>query len=363
MAKILIIDDDPAVLKMVSTALASAGHETLQATAAYLGMEQARSQSPELIICDIVMPQMDGGAFLAWMRNDPLTAGIPIILMTGYADQMSPRAGMNLGADDYLPKPFPIAELLAAVQARLRKQWALQRATQRKVAELSANLCSTMPSEFLTPLSDIFSRVELLKQCPEAEGNGELLDSFGGIAQSATGLYYSIQGYLFYSEVELLATRAGPLARARLSVTRSADHVVAAWAVSVAGRLSRGADLVLEAEGCTAPMDTTFLARATEILAGQAFLCSAPATPVRVTVERKGEAFCLTIQDRGKRGRFAEWNPTAAKAVGSSSEAGAESCLGMTTVRRLAELHGGTLDICSGNFAGTVVTFRLPMTN
>ena len=360
MAKIFIIDDDPAVLKLVSTALGNAGHETHQSTAAYAAMEQARAQLPDLIICDVVMPQMDGRAFLAWMRNDPLTASIPIILMTGYVEQTPPRAGMNLGADDYLPKPFPISDLLAAVQSRLKKQSALHQATQRKVAELSANLCSTMPSEFLTPLSDILSRAELLKHCPEAKDNTELLDSFSGIAQSATGLYYSIQGFLFYSDVELLVTRPGQLARARLSVTPSAEHVVAAWAVSVARRLSRGRDLLLEAERCVAPMETTYLARATEILAGQAFLSSEPSTPVKVAVGCDAEGFCLTIQDQGKRGTLAEWNPSAAKIAASSIEAAEGSCLGLSTVRRLVQLHGGTLDSRSSDDGGTTVTLRLP---
>ena len=364
MARILTIDNDPAVLKILATALGAAGHETLQADGGAPGMDLARNHAPDLVICDVVMPNMDGRAFLTWLRNDPTTAGIPVILITGYVDQTPHRVGMNLGADDYLAKPFPVSELLATVESRLKKQESLRKATQHKMAQLSANLCSAIPTEFLTPLSDIYVQAGLLRRGAEAQHDDEMLESVGGIERSATRLYYSIQGYLFYADVELVAARPARVEQARFAQTGAAHEVVASRAATVAQRHSRGADLRLDLSACPVPMDRTYLAMATEILVGQAFLCSAPATPVKVSARIEAGVFRLAVQDQGRAGRDLEWNPVA---VGNVSVRSGENIqgprLGIATVRRLAEIHGGMVKISSGPGPITTMVLEIPVTN
>ncbi len=106
MKRILVIDDEPWLREMVRIALAQKGFEVIEAENGALGIEKARKQLPDLILCDVNMEKVDGYLTLSSLRNEPATAAIPFILMTGLADNAGMRHGMELGADDYLPKPF-----------------------------------------------------------------------------------------------------------------------------------------------------------------------------------------------------------------------------------------------------------------
>jgi CheY-like chemotaxis protein len=120
MAKILIIDDNLSVREMMSTVLTKKGYEVLQAGNGADGVQLALSQLPQLIISDVNMSHGDGYAILALLRNDPATASIPFILMTGHANETGMKRGIQEGASDYLAKPFTMQELVATVENRLK---------------------------------------------------------------------------------------------------------------------------------------------------------------------------------------------------------------------------------------------------
>jgi EAL domain-containing protein (putative c-di-GMP-specific phosphodiesterase class I) len=87
-----------------------------------LGLNAAVSSLPDVILCDVMMPQLDGYGVLAALRSHPVTATVPFVFLTGKADRSEVRQGMELGADDYLTKPFTKAELVGAISSRLKKQ-------------------------------------------------------------------------------------------------------------------------------------------------------------------------------------------------------------------------------------------------
>ena len=107
--------------------------EVIKASNGAEGVDLARQHFPDLIISDVNMSQMSGIAVLGALRGDAATATIPFILMTGQTDRVTLREGMNLGADDYLAKPFTMPELLGAVKARLQKSEAERKAAQVKL--------------------------------------------------------------------------------------------------------------------------------------------------------------------------------------------------------------------------------------
>ena len=106
MKKILVIDDEEWLREMIQLALRQRGFEVIEAANGADGIEKARKELPDLILCDINMGKVDGYLTLSSLRNEAPTAAIPFILMTGLADNAGMRHGMELGADDYLPKPF-----------------------------------------------------------------------------------------------------------------------------------------------------------------------------------------------------------------------------------------------------------------
>ena len=121
MKRILIIEDEPAMLANLRDILELEGFEALTAPNGLLGLATARQEKPDLILCDILMPLLDGHGVLEGLRKDRATAKIPFIFLTAKGEHADIRAGMNLGADDYLVKPFKVADLLEAIEARLER--------------------------------------------------------------------------------------------------------------------------------------------------------------------------------------------------------------------------------------------------
>ena len=120
--KILVIEDERTTLTSIVEFLLSEGFCAYGADNGRDGIELARQHLPALIICDILMPELDGYDVLTYLQQDAETAAIPFIFLTATTDSSSFRLGMEMGADDYLRKPVTSAELRAAIASRLRKQ-------------------------------------------------------------------------------------------------------------------------------------------------------------------------------------------------------------------------------------------------
>ncbi|MEM9273289.1 MAG: response regulator [Cyanobacteria bacterium P01_F01_bin.143] len=120
--KILVIEDEKTTLNSIIEFLLSEGFDAMGAENGREGIELAQKHIPSLIICDILMPDLDGYDVLTYLQQDPSTAAIPFIFLTATTDTSSFRLGMEMGADDYLRKPVTSAELRAAIASRLRKQ-------------------------------------------------------------------------------------------------------------------------------------------------------------------------------------------------------------------------------------------------
>ncbi|MFN6563717.1 MAG: response regulator [Nostoc sp. ChiSLP01] len=120
--KILVIEDDNVTRNLYLKGLKAKGFDTIGADNGLAGIQEAQEHIPDLIICDITMPDMDGYSVLTALHQNPLTAIIPLIFLTGSSTKADLRKAMELGADDYLTKPSTIDELLRAIASRLQKQ-------------------------------------------------------------------------------------------------------------------------------------------------------------------------------------------------------------------------------------------------
>lgn len=125
--KILVIEDDARTRNMYLDGLESEGFEMISASTGTAGIQQAVSDLPDLVICDILMPDLDGFTVLRKLRQNPRTAVIPFIFLTGRGSQEDFRKGMESGADDYITKPASVEQLLKAIATRLEKKQAFLR--------------------------------------------------------------------------------------------------------------------------------------------------------------------------------------------------------------------------------------------
>lgn len=124
MAKILVVDDEPDALELVSFNLKAAGYDVVTADDGNDALKKSRHQMPDLILLDVMLPEVDGLEVCKMLRRDPATAGIPIIMLTAKAGEIDRVLGLELGADDYVTKPFSPRELTLRVKNLLRRRHA-----------------------------------------------------------------------------------------------------------------------------------------------------------------------------------------------------------------------------------------------
>ena len=139
MKKILVIEDEPEMRRNLLTILKLEKFQPLGAENGRAGLQMARSERPDLILCDVMMPEMDGYSVLQALREDPATVTLPFIFLTAKGEKVDQRCGMNLGADDYLTKPVARADLLNAIASRLL------RAEQQAQQDFKPNFSSCEP--------------------------------------------------------------------------------------------------------------------------------------------------------------------------------------------------------------------------
>ena len=186
MTKILVIEDELAIRENITELLEAEDFEVFSTANGILGILWAKENIPDLVICDVMMPEISGHEVLEEMREIPQTSLMPFIFLTAMSDKQDIRKGMKLGADDYLTKPFTRSEILSAIDARLLRQAQLmkqyneerQRAKilEQKLKELeSIQLEEEISQKYLQALLKINTAVDLIKKIkPEQESGRNL---------------------------------------------------------------------------------------------------------------------------------------------------------------------------------------------
>ncbi len=119
--KILLVEDDKDIIKLVTYNLSKAGYQVTATLSGATGLEKAKNENPDLIILDIMLPDLEGTEICKALRASPSRGDVPIIFLTAKADEIDKVVGLELGADDYITKPFSPRELVARVKALLRR--------------------------------------------------------------------------------------------------------------------------------------------------------------------------------------------------------------------------------------------------
>lgn len=173
MKKILIIEDQPQMRRNLATTLEMEGFEVAIAEDGNAGVARARESLPDLIICDVMMPELDGYGVLRTLRSEKATATVPFIFLTAKGEKIDQRTGMNLGADDYLTKPVARTDLLASVKVRLERRNAHEAELEsaKSSAGFNPNFESPKPLESLglTP-----REAEVLLWVAQGKSNGDI---------------------------------------------------------------------------------------------------------------------------------------------------------------------------------------------
>jgi signal transduction histidine kinase len=361
MTKVLVIDDEMAIREFISVTLKKSGFEVFKATNGAEGLELARKQLPGLIICDVRMVLVDGYEVLSAIRNNPSTASIPFILVTSMASVERMRQGMELGADDFLPKPFTPDQLLAAVTARLEKHRLLVQEAETKLELLRQHLSTALPHELRTPLNGILGYADILrKQFADLEPR-EVSQMAERIYKNGKRLNRLVENFLIYAQIEIVKMDYQKIEQLRKNRTVDAQKFIDSAACQRAYEAERAGDLTLKLGAGSVAMSSEYFSKTFEELFDNAIRYSKKGAPLIVETETNGGEFVLRISDHG-RGMTAEQlhNIGAYMQFERKVYEQQGSGLGLTVAKRLTEIHGGFLKLESEYGSGTTVTVALP---
>jgi signal transduction histidine kinase len=364
MKKILVIDDEAWLREMIRLALEMKGFEVIEAADNVEGDTQAREQLPDLIICDInMMGKADAGfTTLAKLREDAATAAIPFILMTGMADAAGMRHGMELGADDYLPKPFRVEELYATVNARLRKAHTVRAEAEKKLSLLRSQISMMMPHEMRTPLNGIISNAELLAESANSLPPATITEMGREICQSGQRLERLIENFLIYAQLEIAASDPEKISALRAAKNDGAAGIARDEATAQAERAGRAMDLELKFADVPVAIGQEYFRKIVSELVQNAFKFSENGGHVQASLATSNEHAEFSVRDAG-RGFSAE----QIRRVGAYLQFERKMDdhqglgLGLAIAKKLAELHNGALTITSTPGGGSTVTVKLPL--
>ncbi len=361
MSKILVVEDDAQLCECLVELLTQEGYDTYRAADGCEGVGQARRLAPDLVICDINMPLKDGYGVLADVRHDPRLAATPFVFLTAKTDRADIRRGMDLGADDYLTKPFTADEMLAAVSSRLQHHVHLTNHFEVRLRELRDALEHTLPHEYRTPLTVLTCGCELLIDLSPGKELAEQRELAQGMQRAARRLTRLVDNFLLYAHTESVLSDLERLAQLRNAQLADAGEKVLASAYQAGDLAGRCSDLRFEINGGGAAVSEDHLSYIVSELVGNACKFSEPGTPVAVWAGVIGDSFVLRVSNQG-HGLTPEQarNVTAFRQFDRKDHEQQGCGLGLAIVRGLSEAHGGRLQIESEPGATTVVSVWLP---
>ncbi len=363
MKKILVIEDDASLREfMIKYFLEKQGYAVITAENGAVGLEKAKHDIPDLIISDIMMPQMNGYEVLRALQQSPDTAEIPFIFLTAMSNRSDIRNGMNLGADDFLVKPFMSQELLNAINKRFEKKAKLEIRANQRLENLREKIARVLPHEFRTPLSTILGVSNiLLEECDDMPKD-ELKEMLTFLNVSAKRLNRLIENYLLYVSLENIVDFE-ELRSASVMVSK--EFILEQFAQQ-AQRYDRVSDLVVEGipddDSISIAISEPHFVKLIEEVCDNACKFSEKDTPIHITLSTRGNSYVISCSNAGvgmthqqiqEIGAFMQFERELREQQGAG--------LGLVLARKIVELHDGSLTIESIPHVSTTFRITLPI--
>ncbi|MEZ4670938.1 MAG: response regulator [Anaerolineae bacterium] len=362
MSHVLLIEDDPGIANSMEQILNLAGYTTTLALEGVAGIEAAQTHKPDLILCDLMMPMLSGYEVLKSLRADPTTSTIPIIIVSALTDRIQQRRGMELGADDYLTKPFDPEELISAVQTQIEKHHSLTDQHELSLRLMRNNIAYALPHELRTPLAQIMGYAQLLEMEEDPVSVNTVHEFAAHITKASERLQHFIENYLVFAQLEILSYSQEEMEKLKSHQIADVVPVISRTAESRAEHHKRVADLQMHVVPARLRIAEANLEKIITELADNAFKFSAAGTPVVVTGVCAESSYQLTIRDFGRGMHSDQLKLLDAymqfdRAVYEQQGIG----LGYYIAKRLVEIYGGTVSPSSQPEAGTTVTLNFPV--
>ncbi len=354
MNKILVIEDEFLIRENLLERLGAEGFDTVGAENGLDGVKLALANRPDLIICDVMMPELDGYDVLRTLRQNPNTAAIPFIFLTAKADKAALRQGMELGADDYLTKPFTKTELLGAIATRLKKHAVVAQHFEEELVSFVQSITDALPEELLNPIYQIFSLTQKLVEEHDTIAPQEILAAAEHINESTMYMHRLMENFIIYSKLKSLNLNSQEVELLSDCRTSNPNTVIVEVATQKATQYGREADLTLNIARAGVKIAEQDLRKIAEEIIDNAFKFSEEGTPVQIRATVDNDLFQLTIANSGCAMTLEQ-----IASIGACRQFEREFYeqqglgLGLVIAKRLTELHDGQLTINTAKTAPT----------
>ncbi|MBL8058190.1 MAG: response regulator [Anaerolineales bacterium] len=378
---VLVVDDEPRNLEVLTHILGTQGFQILTAEDGEEALDKARAALPDVILLDVVMPQMDGFEVCRQLKADPATLYIPVALITALRGVRERTRGAEAGADEFISKPFDSVELLTRVRslARIKRLYdqlrAANHALEQRVAERTAELqralrelreLDRLKSEFIanvshelrTPLLHVKGTVTLLTDGALGTLTSEQMRGLHVAEEAAEQLERVVEDVIDFNEVHgrVLDLEPVPVAEACQSAYQALLPRIQRRHVNVR--------LAVPSELPPVRADALALSRVIRHLLDNAVKFSPPDGLVQILAERRGEHIRISVQDQGpgippdERQRIFT---LFYQSDGSSTRRAGGMGLGLALVRKLLTAHGTQIELESEVGRGSSFAFDLPI--
>lgn len=362
MRKILVIEDEYAVRESICELLELENYKVFSAHDGEQGIRIALSEFPDLIISDIMMPNVNGFEVLQALRENLVTSSIPFIFLSAKTDKSDQRFGMELGADDFLTKPFSRGELYNAISSRLARHEALNLKAREKFEQLKTNLTFTLPHEFRTPLTGILATSQFLLQNGDDLNTKDLNELYTSIYQSAKRLNKLVSNYLSHAELELKKSEVKPSKNELQNVCDAPDEILIEAFRSAANEHGRLDDLEYTSQSASIFVHPHDYLKICQELADNAFKFSQNGKRVIISCGISGKHYQVTVTDFG-----IGFDPVKIRDIESYTQFDRKNMeqqgvgLGLSLVKKLCEVYDAEFDIESviGSYSKIIINFAL----
>lgn len=362
MARIIVIDDDPDILETVSRALQTEHHDISIAVNGAQGIQLIKSRPLDLILCDVSMPIVDGYAVFQAIKNDDKTNAIPFVFITAQGARSDQRKGMELGADDYLIKPFSAKELLSCIHTQIVKHNLIVDRYETTLRMVRKNIIYALPHELRTPLSQIIGYAGLLEMETDPAIPDSVIDYGKHITKASERLEHLIENYLVYAQIELIASSPDELEKLRNHIVKNAASIIEKSANERARQHDREKDIHCKLEICALRISENDLTKIIAELVDNALKFSLRTSPIMIKSIKTESMYQITIRDEGHGmsadqmkllGAYVQFDRAFYEQQGVG--------LGFVIAKRLTELHGGKIKMESKVDTGTVIQLEFPL--
>ncbi|TVQ06263.1 MAG: hybrid sensor histidine kinase/response regulator [Leptolyngbya sp. DLM2.Bin27] len=360
MAKILVIEDEAGVRDSLVDILNAENFIVDSAVNGEEGLRQIHEFKPDLVICDIMMPVLDGYGLLEQVRQDPQLATLPFVFLSAKADRVDFRNGMDLGANDYLTKPFTHDDLLRMIRTRLGVSSAVAEKTHQQLSALRSSISTALPRELGAPMREVIKLATTLIEEAATLEPEEVVTLAKAIHRNTQRTARLTQNVMLFAKLERLSPDQISADTRSHQRTDNAAQVITEIAQTLAAEYMREDDLEVALEPLSVPLSEAQLRKICEELIDNALKFSAMGTPIKVFGSRGDGNVTFYIIDYGQGmtsdqiahvGAYLQFEPET-EATGTG--------LGLTIAKRLVELHRGEVLIESIPGQQTIVRVALP---